>query len=267
MKLESTSSHDQLNNSNDDILVTDSVVKKFGGLRAVDDVSIKVKKKLVSLLAGPNGSGKTTLINVISGYYKPDSGRVYFKGEDITGLPMNLIYKRGLVRTFQIPAPFSKMSVLENLLVAYRNNPGESFFKHLNRRYWSNVEKEAIDEALKILQMLGMEDVWDREAWSLGAAQLKLLEIGRALMSKAEALILDEPIAGVNLKVAHEIFSHLNTLRNQLGITFLIIEHRLDVALKYVDHVFVMSEGKIIYDGDPKNVVEDKTVKKIYLGE
>jgi branched-chain amino acid transport system ATP-binding protein len=258
---------DQSNNSNHDILVTDSIVKKFGGLRAVDGVSIRVKEKLVSLLAGPNGCGKTTLINIISGYYKPDLGKILFKGNDITGLPMNLTYKRGLVRTFQIPAPFSKMSVLENLLVAYRNNPGEDFFKHLNRRYWSNVEKEAMEDAFKILQMLGMEDVWNREAWTLGAAQLKLLEIGRALMSKAEVLILDEPIAGVNPKIAHEIFCHLNTLRNRLGITFLVIEHRLDIALKYVDHVFVMCEGKIIYDGDPKNVVEDKTVRKIYLGE
>jgi len=249
------------------ILVTDSVVKKFGGLRAVDGVSIKVEKKLVSLLAGPNGCGKTTLINVVSGYYKPDSGRVYFKGNDITGLPMNLIYERGLVRTFQIPAPFLKMSVLENLLVAYRDNPGEGLFSHLNRRRWSNIEREAVEEAFKVLKMLGIEDVWDREAWTLGAAQLKLLEIGRALMSEAEMLILDEPIAGVNPKVGHEIFSHIITLRDQLGISFLIIEHRLDVALKYVDHVFVMSEGKIIYDGDPKNVVEDETVRVIYLGE
>jgi len=250
-----------------DILMTGSVVKKFGELRAVDGVSIKVEKGLVSLLAGPNGSGKTTLINVISGYYKPVSGKVYFKGNDITGLPMNLIYKQGLVRTFQIPAPFGKMSVLENLLVVSRNNPGESLFGHLNKRLWSKTERQSIDEAFEILKMLGLEDVWDREARALSTAQLKLLEIGRALMSQAEMVILDEPIAGVNPKAAHEIFSHITTLRDKLGISFLIIEHRLDVALKYVDRVFVISEGNIIYDGDPINVVKNETVRRIYLGE
>jgi len=250
------------------ILKTENVLKKFGELRAVDGVSISAEREKITLLIGPNGSGKTTLVNVISGYYKPDAGRIYFKGIDITGLPPHAIYRLGLVRSFQIPAPFARLSVLENLLVVSKDNPGEGFFTHLVRRRWSSHERGSLERACEILERLGIEkNLWMREAGTLSAAQLKLLEIGRALMTGASFIILDEPIAGVNPTSAHEIFSLLTELRNKYKLSFLVIEHRLDIALPYADHVFVLNQGRIIYEGDPRGVTEDERVRAVYIGE
>ncbi|RZN63153.1 MAG: ABC transporter ATP-binding protein [Thermoproteota archaeon] len=254
-------------NTDDFILKTENIVKKFGELKAVNEVSIAVRKRKISLLIGPNGSGKTTLVNVISGYYKPDAGKVYLENRDITGLPPHKIYKLKLVRSFQIPAPFARLSVLENLLVASRDHPGENFFTHLFRGKWVNYERKLVEKAYDILEMLGMGDIWIRRAEELSAAQLKLLEIGRALMSDADFIILDEPIAGVNPTSAHEIFSHLTELRDKYNKSLLVIEHRLDIALPYADHVFVLNEGRLIYDGNPREVMEDEKVKAVYIGE
>ena len=249
------------------ILKTKNIIKKFGELKAVNGVSITVKKEQITLLIGPNGSGKTTLVNVISGYYKPDKGQVYFKNRDITGLPPYAIYGLKLVRSFQIPAPFARLSVLENLLFASRNHPGEGFLTHLFRNRWLDYEKKAIEKAYEILETLDMSNLWMRKAEELSAAQLKLLEIGRALMADADLIILDEPIAGVNPISAHEIFSHLTELKSKYRKTLLIIEHRLDIALPYADHVFVLNEGKLIYSGSPEKVTEDETVRTVYIGE
>ena len=251
----------------EDVLRTEGVTKIFGAFKAVDTVSIKLPESSITLLAGPNGSGKTTLANLISGYYRPEAGHVYFNGKDITGLTMNKIYERGLVRTFQIPAPFGKLSVLENLLVAARDNPGDSFTGYLNWRAWSKVEKENAASASDILRELGLVELQDRAAETLSAGHLKLLEIARAIMSGAKMLILDEPIAGINPKLAHEVFVHIVEINKKLGITFLIIEHRLDIALGYVQHVYVMNDGRLIFDGLPEAIVKDAEVKRVYLGE
>ncbi|MEM0457774.1 MAG: ABC transporter ATP-binding protein [Sulfolobales archaeon] len=247
-------------------LKTVNITKKFGGLIAVNKVSIEVLKSSITLLIGPNGCGKTTLVNTITGVYKPDGGRVYFNGEDITGLPPDQIYKKGLVRTFQIPSPFTKLSVLDNLLVAARGNPGERFRYHLFKKTWLEYEVRAVEKAFEIMRILNIERYWDREVSELDAGALKLIEIGRALMSDASMIILDEPIAGVNPRLAHDIFSHIVNVRNKLGITFLIIEHRLDIALKYVDHVYVMNQGMIISSGTPSDIVRDEKVRTVYLG-
>lgn len=249
------------------MLITKSLTKSFGGLKAVNSVDLEAKEGYITLLIGPNGSGKTTLINTITGYYKPDFGKVYFRGEDITGLPMHETYKRGLVRTFQIPSPFSQLSVLENLLVAARFNPGENLTAHLFRKRWKKFEDEYIDKAFKILKLLKLDEFCDEQASSLSAGHLKLIEIGRALAAEAKMVVLDEPIAGINPVFAHEIFSHLEKIKKELGITFLIIEHRLDIALKYADYVYVMNEGKIICEGKPEYVVKDEKVKKVYIGD
>ncbi len=248
------------------ILRTRGVVKRFGGLIAVNNVSIDVSKGSITLLIGPNGCGKTTLVNVITGIYKPESGRVYFKDKDITGLSPDEIYRRGLVRTFQIPMPFQKLSVLDNLLVSARRNIGESFIGHFIRSRWISEEDRLVEKAFRILKMIGLDKYWDREASTLDAGGLKLLEIGRALMSDAEMIILDEPIAGVNPKMAHKVFSYIVDLRNKLGVTFLIIEHRLDIALRYVDYVYVMNRGEIISQGNPEVIVSDERVRAVYIG-
>ena len=248
-----------------EILKTKNLVKSFGGLRAVDGVSMDVQERTLTILIGPNGSGKTTLINLITGVYKPDQGRIMFDGRDITGLPPHEIFRLGVARTFQIPQPFRKLTVLENLLVCC-NNPGEGFISALRRRAWTKFEEEAIERAFKLLKLLNLDHLWDQESWKLSGGQMKLLEIGRALMSDARLLIMDEPVAGVNPTLAHEIFRSLVRLRDELGITIFMVEHRLDIALQYTDEAYVMASGKIISRGRPEEVVMDPQVIEAYLG-
>ncbi|MDA4124296.1 MAG: ABC transporter ATP-binding protein [Thaumarchaeota archaeon] len=240
--------------------------KSFGNLRALDGVTFDAEAKKVHILIGPNGSGKTTLINAISGFYKADSGTVIFDGKDITGLPPFKAYRLGLARTFQIPNLFWKLTVLENVLVAEKGNPGESFRKSLFKRSWVKSEKDATERALKLLELLGLSKVWDNTAIKLSGGQMKLLEMGRVLMSGAKLILLDEPISGVNPTLAHEIFVRILKLRDDLGVTFLIVEHRLDIALSYVDTVTAMAFGKVVAAGKPELVMADPKVIEAYLG-
>jgi branched-chain amino acid transport system ATP-binding protein len=248
------------------ILSVQNVRKSFGNLHALDGVSFNVDEEKVSILIGPNGSGKTTLINVVSGLYTPDSGLVLFDEKDVTGVPPFRLYAMGMARTFQIPALFWKLTVLENLLIAQKGNPGETFLKALVRRFWKGSEEDATEKASRILELLGLSRVWDQPAYNLSGGQMKLVEIGRALMSDARLLLLDEPVSGVNPTLAHEIFSRILRLRDEFGISFFIVEHRLDIALKYVDEIFVMAFGKLIVSGLPEEVVSNKSVIDAYLG-
>ena len=243
-----------------------NISKSFGNLRALDDVSIHVEEKSLTILIGPNGSGKTTLINVIAGLHRPDAGRIMLYDKDITRLSPHKIYKLKLARTFQIPSLFWKLNVLENAVVAARENPGESYLKSLLKRSWIKQESEITETAFKTLQLVGLQDVWDRSAVSLSGGQMKLLEIARGLMGGARVLLLDEPISGVNPTLAHEIFAKLVSLRNEQGITFLIIEHRLDIALKYIDTVVALAYGKVLAAGKPEAVMTDKRLIEAYLG-
>jgi branched-chain amino acid transport system ATP-binding protein len=248
------------------ILEIQNVRKSFGNLHALDGVSLTVPERKITILIGPNGSGKTTLINVVAGLYKPDSGTVFFNNRNVTGFQPYRLYEFGLARTFQIPALFWKLTVLENLLIAEKNNPGEKFHLSLFTSLWEKAERLAIEKASKILDLLGLRALWDQPAYLLSGGQMKLVEIGRALMSDAKLLLLDEPVSGVNPTLAHEIFSRILQLRDQLGLTFLIVEHRLDVALRYVDEMFVMALGKVIASGLPNEVINDQKVIEAYLG-
>ncbi len=248
------------------ILSVQEVRKSFSSLHALDGVSLEVAERKISILIGPNGSGKTTLINVISGLYKPDSGRVYFEGKDITDVMPYKLYRIGLARTFQIPALFWKLTVLENLLVAEKYNPGESFLSSLVKGFWEGEEIAATEKASRILQLLGLSQMWDQPAYNLSGGQMKLVEIGRALMADAKLLLLDEPVSGVNPTLAHEIFSRILKLRDELGLSFFIVEHRLDIALKYVDEIFVMAQGRLVASGLPEEVMNNKNVIEAYLG-
>jgi branched-chain amino acid transport system ATP-binding protein len=249
-----------------DFLKVVDVVKNFGGLRALDYVSFEVEPNKITILIGPNGSGKTTLINVISGFYKPDSGEIIYKGKGITGMKPYQVYKIGISRTFQVPALFWRLTVLENMLVAEKNNPGEKFTRFIFRRLWKENEKETTEKAFKILDIMGLADMWDKPASSLSGGQMKLLEIGRALMSDAETILMDEPVSGVNPTLAHDIFTRLVALKNQMGMTFFIVEHRLDIALSYVDNVIAMAYGKVISSGVPEVVMADPKLIEAYLG-
>ena len=249
------------------ILWTERVVKRFGGIIALDGVSVKLPRKKIVLLIGPNGSGKTTLVNVITGFLVPEEGRVYYMGRDITGFKPHIITRMGILRTFQIPKPFLNLTVLENLLVAQPPGSYESPYRALlSKRIWLSREKKNVEKAFEILKLLGLEGLWDQRATSLSGAGLKLLEVGRALMSDAKLIIMDEPAAGVNPAKAHEIFSTLQKLRDEKNLTFLVIEHRIDIAAPYADYAYAMHLGRIISEGVPQKVLNDRAVIESYIG-
>ncbi len=253
--------------ADDPLLRTVNVKKHFGGVVALDGVSIDVEPAKVTMLIGPNGSGKSTLINVIGGALKPDGGQVIYGGDDITGLPPHKRYALGIVRTFQVPKPFRSLSVLENMLTASRIRLDDSAAKILFSSKWEFEEKRLIEKAFEILKLLNIDHLWDARSDQLSGGQMKLLEMGRALMSDPKLLLLDEPVAGVNPTLAHDIMSHIVKLRDEMGLTFLIVEHRLDITLRYVDKVYAMHQGRIISSGSPSDVMSDPHVIEAYLGD
>jgi branched-chain amino acid transport system ATP-binding protein len=247
-----------------ELLKTQNLTKAFGGLVAVNQVSLNVKENTFTLLIGPNGSGKTTFINVCTGILKPDGGRVTFGGREITGWPPHKIYELGFVRTFQIPMPFQTLTVLDNVLAAMRN-PGESPLKALRKGTWIKSEEDNVEKALEILCMVGLGECWDRPALALGGAQLKMLEVARGLAAGAKLMALDEPIGGVDPSYADEILSYIRGLK-KYGLTFLVVEHRIDIAAPYADYAYAMDRGHVISQGEPKDVLNDPKVIEVYIG-
>ncbi|MGQ9679652.1 MAG: ABC transporter ATP-binding protein [Candidatus Bathyarchaeia archaeon] len=250
-----------------EILKIQNVRKYFGKFAAVDDISFGLKEGGIYLLVGPNGCGKTTLVNCITGIFKPEEGKIFYRGKDITGWDMYKIARQGLVRTFQIASPFLSLTTLENMLVALPDNAGENIFYSLIKRSWLDSEVSAVRRAAELLRILGLRHVWNMPARTLSGGELKLLEIGRALMSGGETILLDEPVGSIDPKLCHQIFNHVIRLRDELGITFLVIEHRLEVAAQYADHVFAMDMGKLVCEGTAEEVFEDPRVISSYLGE
>ncbi|MEM2062015.1 MAG: ABC transporter ATP-binding protein, partial [Candidatus Caldarchaeum sp.] len=242
------------------ILRIEDVRVSFGGLYALDGVNLEVEKNRMSLLIGPNGSGKTTLINTISGVYKPETGSIIFDGKPITGLKPHVISRIGLARTWQIPQPFQTLTVLENLLVSAKHNPGTGLFSSLFKSRWLKHDEELAEKAFEILKLLKLSHLWNEQAYKLSGGQMKLLEAGRALMSGAKMILMDEPAAGLNPVLANELLAHLRTICQQLKVTFLLVEHRLDLAIPYVDHVYAMHLGKVIAEGTPQKVLTNSVV-------
>jgi len=247
------------------ILVTQNLTKAFGGLIAVNNVNIKVAKNRMTMLMGPNGAGKTTFVNVCTGVLKPTSGKVFFNGMDITGWEPHQVYKAGFVRTFQVPEPFLGLTVLDNVLVALGGS-GENPLKAPIKSLWIDEEKKNIERAFEILEAVGLGDHWDRLAAALGAGQLKMLEVARALATGAKLIALDEPIGGTDPAYADEILSYIKGLLNRWDVSFLLIEHRIDIALPYADYVYVMDRGRVIAEGDPDEVANNPKVIEIYIG-
>ena len=246
------------------VFVTENMTKSFGGLMAVNNMSIAVEENTFTMLIGPNGSGKTTFLNVCTGLLKPDSGRAFLRGTDITGWEAHRVYEQGFVRSFQIPLPFLGLTVLDNVLGAMRNS-GESPFRAPFSRTWVREEEENIEKAFVTLRKVGLHEHWDQPSFALGAAQLKLLEVARGLSAGATLIALDEPIGGVDPASAGEILSHIAGLKDD-GLTFLVMEHRIDIAAPFADYMYAMDLGSLISQGPPDQVLNDPRVIEVYIG-
>ena len=251
-------------------LRTVNLKKYFGGIRALDGVSIEIREGEFVGLIGPNGSGKTTLFNVISGVYRPDSGRVYLYERDVTGYPPHRLYELGLVRSFQIPRLWLNMTVVENTATAPRERPGAGPFSSvLRRRTWikweSDEDKGLAGAVFRVIDRLSLNPVILNPAHSISGGQMKLTDISRALIGRAKVLLLDEPTAGVAPALSRDIFRVLETL-NKEGLTIFVIEHRLEVLFDFVERVIVMHEGRVLTEGTPEEVAEDPRVLDAYLG-
>ena len=242
------------------------ISKAFGGLRAVDDVSLTLTRGAITGLIGPNGAGKTTLFNTIAGAHPPSSGQILFEGQPIQGKAPYQIYRAGIARTFQIPRPFGALSVLENVMLAPIGQLGEQFWNTLVRPRRIRLQERANrDKAVGVLDFLNLTRLADEPARNLSGGQLKLLELGRALMSDPRLILLDEPGAGVNPTLLGQITERIVEL-NRRGITFLIIEHNMDMVMKLCRPVVVMVGGRVLMQGEPEDVRRDPRVLDAYLG-
>jgi branched-chain amino acid transport system ATP-binding protein len=247
------------------ILVVRDVERDFGGLHAVDGASFYARQGSITGLIGPNGAGKSTLIGIIAGQIKPTAGTIHFEGHDISGLAPHRIARRGLVRTFQLSAEFSKLTVLENLLVAAPDQKGESLLgAELGRPYWGRNEATHVDTARDVLDRFAMTPKENELAGNLSGGQKRLLEIMRALMTKPKMLLLDEPFAGVNPTLARQIEKYLLDLRDE-GLSMIMVEHELAVVERLCDPVVVMAQGKVISEGSMRDVTAQKEVLDAYL--
>jgi len=247
------------------LLRAENVTKSFEGLVAVNSASIEVKENSFTMLIGPNGCGKTTLINVCSGILQPTAGKVFFEDTDITGWETHKIYDVGFVRSFQIPLPFKGLTVLDNVLGAMRNK-GEAPLRAPFFNFWAAEEERNMERAMDILRRVGLEKHWHLPSDALGAAQLKMLEVAKGLSAGAKLIALDEPIGGVDPSTAEEILSHVAELKKE-GLTFLVVEHRIDIAAPFADYIYAMELGSIISQGTAQQVLNDPKVIEIYIGK
>ncbi|MCO5100337.1 MAG: ABC transporter ATP-binding protein [Burkholderiaceae bacterium] len=242
------------------------LVKEFGGLRAVDGVSFTLRANTITGLIGPNGAGKTTLFNTIAGVHRPDSGSISFGGTSIGGLAPYRIFDEGLVRTFQIPRPFAGMTVLENCMLVPQRQAGERFWNNWFARGRVREQERAVRErAREVLDFVGLARLAGEYARNLSGGQQKLLELARVLMSEPRLVLLDEPGAGVNPTLLATIVDKLRELHAR-GITFLVIEHNMDLIMNLCDPILVMAQGKLLLEGPPAAVRSDARVLEAYLG-
>ncbi len=249
------------------MLRVEGLNKQFGGLQAVRDCSFEIAEGTITGLIGPNGAGKTTTFNMIAGELAPTSGRIIYQGEDIAGLPTHQMFHRGIVRTFQIPHEFSKMTVLENLMVVPPGQPGEHIFNNwIKPKAVKAREEEVREKAENALEFLSISHLRDERAGNLSGGQKKLLELGRTMMTDAKLVLLDEPGAGVNPTLVLKIIDMISQLKAERGYTFCIIEHDMDLIASLCDPVIVLAEGTVLTEGTMSEVRSNAEVLDAYLG-
>jgi neutral amino acid transport system ATP-binding protein len=249
------------------LLEIEDVVKRFGGIRAVDGATMKVRQGAITALIGPNGAGKTTLFNVVTGFYRGDRGSVTFDGRQVFGEAPYEIARKGMVRTFQITKALAAMPVIDNMMLAAPAQPGERFRNLIVRPgAVRKREKQVRAQAMELLELFNLTNLADDYAGTLSGGQRKLLELARALMARPRLLLLDEPMAGINPVLGKRLLDHMQRLRQQEGVTFLFIEHDMEVVMNHSDRVVVMAQGRVIAEGEPHEVRADKQVIDAYLG-
>jgi branched-chain amino acid transport system ATP-binding protein len=250
------------------MLEVDGLVKAFGGFRAVDGCTLRVGKGEILGLIGPNGAGKTTLFNLVAGALQPTLGTIRFLGEDITTLPTDARFHKGLVRTFQIPHEFHRLTARENLMMVAPSQRGEGLFA--NWLSWGAVRAQEAGlrtKADEVLDFLNLSHVADLRAGELSGGQKKLLELGRTMMTDARLVLLDEPAAGVNRTLLRDVEDRILRLNRERGYSFVLIEHDMEMVAKLCDPVICMAEGRVLTQGRFDEVRRDPRVLEAYLGE
>ena len=249
----------------DAILVADDVVRRFGGMTAVEVDHLEVQRGAITALIGPNGAGKTTFFNLLTGFDKPNSGTWKFEGRSLHGKSAASVAQTGVVRTFQLTKALSRLTVLQNMLLASTSNPGERLGLSWLPFVWKKHEAESTQKAMEILTRFKLAGLADDYAGSLSGGQRKLLEMARALMTDPTMVMLDEPMAGVNPALVQSLLHHVQALRDE-GMTVLFVEHDMHAVRHISDWVVVMAEGRIVAEGPPETVMHDQAVVDAYLG-
>ena len=245
------------------MLTVTNVDKFYGGVKAVEDVSLEVDEGKIIGLIGTNGAGKTTLFNVISGFDKLDRGSVNFEGKEISNLLPSKIANLGMIRTFQTATGFPRLTVLENLLVFSENNNFEFYKNFLSK---NKQNKEQIDKAENLLEKFGLFEKKNQWVVDLSAPELKILEFARAIMGNPQIMLLDEPAAGVNPALLEQLMEIIKELNGE-GITFLIVDHNLRFICEISDFIYVMNDGKLIAQGNPEEIINNELVIETYIGK
>jgi branched-chain amino acid transport system ATP-binding protein len=246
-------------------VVADGIVRRFGGLTAVDVAHVEIQRGVITALIGPNGAGKTTFFNLLTGFDKPDAGTWSFGDKGLKGVPAYKVARLGMVRTFQLTKVLSRLTVLENMRVGATGQSGESLWQAMFAPLWRGQEKRNTERAMGLLRRFKLDTKKGDFAGSLSGGQRKLLEMARALMVEPELVMLDEPMAGVNPALKQSLLGHVKSLRED-GMTVLFVEHDMDMVRDISDWVIVMAQGRIISEGPPDAVMSDQRVIDAYLG-
>ena len=240
--------------------------KSFGGIKAVDVESLNLNRNELTSIIGPNGAGKTTFFDLISGFQDSDVGKVYLNNKNITKSQPYAIARLGMIRTFQLTKVFDRMTVLENMMFSASTVNNDSFLKSLVKLpSQKTTEKKIRDKSFEIMKELNIDHMANSYAREMSGGQKKLLELGRSIINNPSVLLLDEPLAGVNPKLAEEILQIILNLAGK-GISILMVEHNIEAVMKISERVIVLAEGKVIADSTPENIRTDEKVIEAYLG-
>ncbi len=251
----------------DSIVEVSRVSKKFGGFLAVNDCSLQVARGSITGLIGPNGAGKTSLFNMVAGTTIPSEGKIFFDGEDVTGLAPHVLFGRGMLRTFQIAHEFSHMSALENLMMVPGDQPGEHLLDvWLRPSLVRDRELEVRQRANDVIDFLKLGHIKHELAGNLSGGQKKLLELGRTMMVEARLVLLDEVAAGVNRTLLKDLAHNIERMNRELGYSFFVIEHDMDLIARLCDPVIVMAQGRVIAEGPMEEIRRNPEIIEAYFG-